>query len=296
MGRYDQNRNKKSNATAFFIVAAMAALGIGLFGNFYVLKTKSDTDPQTSKTEFPPNQLSKKVTARTDSQGATSRKLTLTAPETYLAVRDVKSFPLPAKLPDLLESDEVFRKTLTLLSPGLAAWLDNDQLIRRYIILANDFAQGIRVTKHMSFLRPDQPFSVEQGENNVVIAPKSYQRFDRVTQAIQAVNPRVAVAIYQSFRPLMLQVFKEFSYPPDITLETIMQKGAADLLAAPVIEEPIGLIRPSTHYKFVDTHLEESISPLQKQMIRMGPENTRVIQAKVRELMVELAKIDFRKL
>lgn len=294
MGRYDQNRNKKSNATTFFIVAAIAALGIGLFGSFYVIKTKSDTEPQTSKTESSQNQLSKEATSRNDSQEAISRKLTLTAPETYLAVRDVKSFPLPAKLPDLLESDEVFRKTLTTLSPGLAAWLDNDQLIRRYVILVNDFAQGIRVTKHMSFLRPDQLFSVEQGENNVVIAPKSYQRFDRLAQAIQAVNPRVAVAIYQSFRPLLQQVFKEFSYPPDITLETIIQKGAADLLAAPVIEEPIGLVRPSVHYKFADANLEESLSPLQKQMIRMGPENTRVIQAKVREFMVELAKVEFK--
>jgi Protein of unknown function (DUF3014) len=292
MGRYDQNRNKKSNATTFFIVAAIAALSIGLFGSFFVIKNKGDYAPQTSKTLSSQTQPPQKATAQPRSQQAINQKLT--SPDSYLAVRDLKSFPLPSKLPDLLGSDELFRKTLTTLSPGLAAWLDNDQLIRRYVILVNDFAQGIRETKHMSFLRPDQLFSVEQGENYVVIAPKSYQRFNKLAQAIQVINPTVAAAIYQSFRPLMQQVFKEFGHPPDISLEIIIQKAAADLLAAPVIEEPIGLVRPSSHYKFANAELEESLSPLQKQMIRMGPENTRIIQAKVRELMVELAKVELK--
>lgn len=87
----------------------------------------------------------------------------------------------------------------------------------------------------------------------------------------------------------MLQVFAEFSYPQDITLESIVKKAAGEILATPAIEGQVALIRPSVYYKFADAKLE-ALNPVQKQMIRMGPENTRIIQAKCREFLVELAK------
>jgi hypothetical protein len=98
------------------------------------------------------------------------------------------------------------------------------------------------------------------------------------------------LAVYKKFRPLLLQVFAEFSYPAEHQLEDILVKAAAEILAAPVIEEPIALVRPSVRYKFADKKLE-ALSPVSKQMIRMGPENTRIIQNKVRLLVEELASM-----
>ena len=40
-------------------------------------------------------------------------------------------------------------------------------------------------------------------------------------------------------------------------------------------------------YRFEDASLE-SLSPIQKQLVRMGPKNTRAIQAKVGEMAREL--------
>jgi hypothetical protein len=61
-------------------------------------------------------------------------------------------------------------------------------------------------------------------------------------------------------------------------------------LAAPVIEGRIALVRPTVNYKFADQKLE-ALSPVRKQMIRMGPENTRIIQNKVRMLVEELVNL-----
>jgi hypothetical protein len=157
------------------------------------------------------------------------------------------------------------------------------------MVITNDFAQGYRIAKHMSFLRLEEPFSVEQDENGEYIAPKSFHRYDKLAQSIQMIDAKAAVEFYQKARPLMLQVFSEFSYPQDITLETIIKKAAAEMLAAPTIEGHILLYRPSVYYRFADLKVE-ALSPVQKQMIRMGTENTRIIQAKVREFLVELAK------
>ena len=74
------------------------------------------------------------------------------------------------------------RQALIKIAPGLAPWLNTDQLIRKHILIVNDFAQGIRITKHMSFLRMAEPFSVEQSRNGLNISPKSYQRYNNIAQ------------------------------------------------------------------------------------------------------------------
>jgi hypothetical protein len=59
------------------------------------------------------------------------------------------------------------------------------------------------------------------------------------------------------------------------------------LLQTPVIEDKIYLSRDVLTYTFVDSRLE-NLRPAQKHLLRMGPENVRKIQEKLRELAVEL--------
>lgn len=101
---------------------------------------------------------------------------------------------------------------------------------------------------------------------------------------------QATLAVYKKFRPLLLQVFREFSYPDEYGLEDIFIKAAAVVLAAPVVDGQIVLVRHSTHYKFADQQLESS-SPIHRQMLRMGPENTRMIQNKLRLLVEGLVNL-----
>ena len=123
---------------------------------------------------------------------------------------------------------------MTGISPALAEWLNTDQLIRKYVVIANDFSQGLRLEKHLRFLELDQPFAVDQDNEKLFIATKSYQRYDRLAAAINALDVQATLAVYKKFRPLLLQVFKEFSYPDEYSLEDIFTKAAAVILAAPV--------------------------------------------------------------
>ena len=292
MGRYDRSRKKKSKNSTFLIMPLILALMFGILATFFVrsyLKKFRETDKALA--ESAPSEKTRPEPYRIEGRTLTLNELQPLQPElkTELSLNSLVSNQQDG-LPDLLGSDELFRASLIKLSPGLLQWLNTDQLIRRYVVIANDFAQGIRITKHMSFLRFDEPFSVLLGDNVLYIAPKSTRRYDALTQAIKAIDAKAAVAVYKKFRPLMLQVFAEFSYPKDITLESIIKKAAAEILAAPVIEGLVPLVRPSLFYKFADPKLE-ALNPVQKQMIRMGPENTRIIQLKCREFLVELAKI-----
>lgn len=291
MSRYDRNRSKKSNNTAF-IVAVLISLFIGISGTYYVVDNfKKFKEAEVTVSDKAPSKeaavtagLSEEEQVPTEDES----EIVPVGPDT-LANNNEQAVVQKSRIPDLLSSDDSVRQALFKFSPGLAQWLTTDQLIRKYVLIINDFAQGLRINKHISFLRLEEPFSVEQDKNGPFIAAKSFQRYDKLAQAIQVINMKGLAVFFYKFRPLMLQVFAEFSYPPDITLESIVKKAAAEVLAAPVIEGQIPLVRPAVHYKFADAKLE-ALSPVQKQLIRMGPANTRIIQTKCREFLVELAK------
>jgi hypothetical protein len=59
------------------------------------------------------------------------------------------------------------------------------------------------------------------------------------------------------------------------------------VLATPEIEEPIALTRKSVMYKYADPQLEQ-LTPMQKQLLRMGPDNIRRIKEQARALRAGL--------
>lgn len=190
-------------------------------------------------------------------------------------------------LPELDSSDEQIREAITAVTPELAPWLVMDQLIRKYMVIANDFSQGLRVMKHLGFLKLEQSFSVEENGAEMFMSTESYQRYNGLAQAINAIDVSAMISVYQKFRPLLLQVFAEFSYPDGHNLDDVFIKAANEILTAPAIDQPIALVRPSLYYQFADPELE-ALNSVHKQMLRMGPANTRLIQDKVRMLVGEL--------
>lgn len=289
MGRYDRNRSKKSNNTVFFI-AILVSLLIGISGTYYVMENfkgiKGIGTADSNDTKLNEPAVAEDFPQEQQLGGDELEMLPLEP----LTLDSIDQPVQQSGLPDLLSSDDYVRQEIVKISPGLSEWFSADQLIRKYVVIANDFAQGSRISKHMSLLRFSEPFVVEQqGENGLYISSKSFARYNKLAQTVQAINTKAAVAVYQKFRPLMLQVFAEFSYPKDFTLETIVEKAAGEIIATPLVEGQISLIRPSTLYKFADPKLE-ALNAVQKQMIRMGPENTKIIQNKCREFLVELGK------
>lgn len=286
MGRYNRTKNKKP--VGVIVVIALILIGIAADGWFYFdnLKQEEGAVSETKILSIPP---ASEISIDESELGTAS--INNRTPDSEAVNDDEQAMQNQQfVLPELRSSDGPFREAIIRVSPGLVPWLNTGELIRKYVLIANDFSQGLWLEKHMRFLKPNQPFTVEETDSGMFISHKSYQRYDGLAAAINAMDVQSSLAIYKNFRPLLLQVFAEFSYPPEHQLEDILVKSAAEILAAPTIEEPIALVRPSVLYKFADKKLE-TLSPVSKQMIRMGPENTRIIQNKVRLLVEELANM-----
>lgn len=282
MSRYDQVKDKKSAGAAIRVIIALSVLaGVGWF-YFNYQQNDAVTGPQTQVLALP--SLPRESGATTDSLAISGS--VDAAPGNIVELKLDDSFILP----DLDHSDTLLREEMLGISSGLAGWLNTDRLIRKYVVIVNDFSQGLRLEKHLRFLQPEQPFAVDQDNEQLFIAGKSYQRYDRLAAAINALDIPATLAVYKKFRPLVLQVFSEFSYPDEYSPEDLFIKAAAVILAAPVVDGQIALVRHSEHYRFADQQLEAS-NPVQKQMLRMGPENTRIIQSKLRSLVEALVNL-----
>ncbi len=191
-------------------------------------------------------------------------------------------------LPPLSESDVVFRQDLLNLSSGLSPWVNSKNIIRQWLIAANDFSQNLRPYKHFYQFKVGQPFQVASDNAGMYITEQSYHRYNSLASAVHVINVESALDLFYKYRPLLKQVFAEFAYPEEYQVEDVIKKATSNILQAPILEGKVRLVKPSVYYKFAEQKLE-TLSPVQKQMIRMGPENTRIIQAKLRQFIEGLA-------
>ncbi len=282
MGRYDTQKQKRPNLFFWLVVVAVLAIGVW----FYASR------PQQQQPGLEITQL-------------TIPKVTGVERRDEAVVQDSVSDPTDAdesasdeqaaehqtvSLPALSNSDPSFREVMLSASPQLAPWLKSANLIKKFTLIANDFSQGLWIAKHMRFWKQSRPFEVELTDHGLAISDKSYRRYDALAAAIESVDAGAALSVYRKFRPLFLEAYDEFGYPPSHRLEDIFLKSAAQILAAPVLEQPVIVIRPSVYYKYADEKLE-GLSPVAKQMLRMGPKNTRMIQHKVRQLVQEFGNV-----
>ncbi|MBO6701506.1 MAG: DUF3014 domain-containing protein [Pseudomonadales bacterium] len=195
-------------------------------------------------------------------------------------------------LPLLDDSDSLIRDGAVSLTrhEGVNGWLAPSQLIRKFVAFVDNVAHGQVAKEPVRQLTPEGPFLVKRiDEDTFELDPASYDRYNLATEVAISVDARRAAEFYHLLRPLIQEAYSELGYG-ETSFDNRMFEAIGRLLETPVIEDPIRLVQPVVMYKYEDEKLE-SLSAVQKQMIRMGPRNTRLIQNKIREISLELRAI-----
>jgi len=193
---------------------------------------------------------------------------------------------------ELNESDDLVRKLVKELSsnPEMARWLLSDHLIRRFVSAVDLIANGESPRNPADFIALKGNFQVSGDDGKVFINPKSYSRYDALADIFLSMDTEGFVTLYKQLRLPIQQAYKELGYPSEDFNRTF-RKAINELLKAPVIEDRVYLDRDVLTYTMTDSHLE-SLTPAQKHLLRMGPENVRNIQTKLREIGESLGFID----
>ncbi len=190
-------------------------------------------------------------------------------------------------LPALDASDPYVREKLLASSPKLVDWLARDGLVSRFAVVMDNAAVGDVPRRQLAFLAPTGRFPViERGNDRFVMEPKGYARYDGFVDLFTSVPPEDAAALLTTLAPLLTQALVEIGEPAEEPLATL-RDAIVMVLATPELDTPVELVRPKVMYKFADPALE-ALPPLQKQLIRMGPEHVRQIKAYLRQVEAAL--------
>ena len=192
-------------------------------------------------------------------------------------------------LPPLDETDPLIRQLVGHLSPHptVAAWLTTDGLILNFVMVTTAAANDEIRNADLKAIGPVPPFSVREARDNLYLDPSSYRRYDRYADAIASVDARGAARLYATLKPRIGDAYRRLGSTSD-NFDPVMERAIAELLRVPIIEGTVELEPKGIVYAFADPKLEAMTAP-QKQLLRMGPQNVRKVQAKLREIADYLA-------
>ena len=187
-------------------------------------------------------------------------------------------------LPRLNDSDSFLVEKISELPSGtsLLSYLVDEQLVRRAVVLVENISRG----KYPQTALPYKPIVEEMQVSSddgrlFTMEAASYTRFDAAVAAFVALDTEQTVGLYRLLSPLLQQAYAEIGFR-DAEFEQALNKAIDAVLSAPEIEGPFQLVKPSVMYLYADTRLEE-LANMNKQLIRLGPENSARLKAKLRE-------------
>jgi hypothetical protein len=190
----------------------------------------------------------------------------------------------PFVLPALGASDAAVRGLVAGSSahPQLAAWLVPDDLIRRFVEAVVDLSRKSSPLPAMEMLIPEEAFGVQPLGDGLVMDSRSQERYDLLREVFGSVDANAAAGVYRQLLPLFEEAYAELGVA-DGPFEEVLARAVGNLLAVEVPEGPLEVREAVGRYVYVDRRIE-SLTPAEKHLVRMGPENAGRVQEKLLEI------------
>ena len=211
------------------------------------------------------------------------------APAPEPVAQQAPAAPADAKLPPADESDARIRAEAGKLSsrPEFAEWLKQSSLLERWVVVTDNLAEGVSPRKQLGFLGPSKGFVAQQKRGKTFIDARSYARYDTFAEVVGSIDAKGFAAVVRDLHPLLQSAYHALGYP-NRNVDTVAAQALQRLVAAPVVDGPVELTPgKGALYLFADEKLEKQ-GAVEKHLLRMGPRNTKLIQAKAREIAREL--------
>ena len=192
--------------------------------------------------------------------------------------------PVEEPLPRLEESDDAVRDAVGDIPLGTAGqqYLVPGNIIERSASLIYLMAQGDVPYKLLPVSRPKATFPISDDGTQVFTDPAGFERYDALTQWLQSLDLESLLSSLEWFIPLFREAWSYYGEDPAafdmavvMTLDLVIATPEIDLSEA-------RLVRKEAVWIFEDPTIE-GLAPIQKQVLRLGPENAEVVKAKAAE-------------
>ena len=193
------------------------------------------------------------------------------------------------QLPDLNSSDAFLTEEIRGLGNGgaVVSLLAEDQLIRKFVVFVENISRGDFPQTGLPYKALGQEMPVSTlDENLYAMDEAAHSRFDAVVDTLVALDTDAAMALYRLLSPLFQRAYAEIGFRNSNFDETL-ERAINNVLDMAEIEGPYQLVKPSVMYLYADASIENR-QEVHKQLIRIGPENTVKLKAKLQEYLTRL--------
>lgn len=197
-------------------------------------------------------------------------------------------------LPTLDESDDWLKEKLPSITwrKELLKLVIDDDMIRRFVVFADNFSQGTLAYEHSPLIKPTTSFSGREINQDGSIVIKwdetSSRRFSLYVDLLRSVDTDTLVSWYYELKPLIDDAYRELGYPEE-DFTDILHDAITKVLDMEIPKERLELTRPSVMYRYKDEEYE-ALDDADKLMLRLGKDNLLVIKSVLLEINEKLSR------
>ena len=213
------------------------------------------------------------------------------APELELIEEEVVIFeedmlPEPLPKPTVTEetADTYARETIEIVNGGkaLAQFVAGDYIVERAVAIVDALRRGEVPYKLLPVGRPSKSFPVSDDGLRVTMDPSGFSRYDGFAQWVNGIDMIAIVKLLGEYEQIATEALSRMGVG-DFDIRSAVLAATTEILATPIAPQSTELMKRESNWVYMDPELE-ALSSLQKQVLRMGPENSEIIQKKAREL------------
>lgn len=209
------------------------------------------------------------------------------APDAPPSARVVDAPPTPSASGEAPPGDDVSAaetpSLLEAISPtaSFRAAIEGE-FVRRWAVVIDNLAEGASPRRQLGFLGPSLPFTVVDRGGPKVIAPASYARYDDFANAVASVDAQALGRAYRALRGPLEVAYRLLGYP-ELSIGEVVARALERIENAPIEDGDVMVEEDGGVFLFAERRLER-LREVEKHVLRMGPRNTRILQAKAREI------------
>jgi len=274
------------------IIAAIAVIGL----LFLVYLAATFESPEGTRTVeiAPPVPVAPAPVERVIAPAPTAATVTDDAtPPPVVEIVEAEPTPTPeapVELPGLNDSDAFVLARMSAFETGTALLnlVTSEEVLRRFVVFVDNVAEGNLPQLDYPIRRLQQNVAVREVDTNLYeMQTVSYQRYTALIDGLAAVDPDVVVPLYRLVKPLLQEAYAEIGYP-NRDFDATLLRAIDTVINARTAEGPFQLVKPRVMYLYADSEIE-SYSPVEKQLLRMGPQNAEKLKLALAQYRERLA-------
>ena len=202
--------------------------------------------------------------------------------------------PVPEFVPEPIEppppvvteetSDTYAREIIDSFNGGkaLKQFVAGNYVVERTVAIVDALRRGEVPYKLLPVGKPASAFPVTDGGLRVTMDPAGFARYNAFANWVNSLDVDAIVAAFNDYESLATAALANMGVN-DFDIRGAALGATTQILATPSLPESAELMRNEANWVYIDPELE-SLTALQKQLLRMGPDNAELVQQKAREL------------